>query len=95
MAWRPHRSAPSPRGRAATEEGGHRDLPLDTVERAAVAGLRGQRRGVPDVREGDGAVRGGSAPGPEDRSGGPATLSVLASLERSARGPPASEMDVA
>jgi hypothetical protein len=64
MAWRPHRSAPSPRGRAATEEGGHRELPLDTVECAVAAGLRGQRRGVSDVREGDGAARCGSAPGP-------------------------------
>ncbi|MGK0347957.1 MAG: hypothetical protein ACI855_004044 [Myxococcota bacterium] len=67
----PSRARPG-RGRAAKDEGGHRELPLDTVEPAVVAGLRRQRRGVPDVREGDGAARGGSA-----------------------RGPPASGMDVA
>jgi hypothetical protein len=49
---------------AATDEGGHRELPLDTVECAVAAGLRRQRRGVSDVREGDGAARCGSAPGP-------------------------------
>jgi hypothetical protein len=86
----PTRPAASPRGQAATNEGGHRELPLDTVEPAVVGGLRRQRRGVPDVRKRDGAARWF---GP--RSGRPATLSVLASLERSARGPPASEMDVA
>jgi hypothetical protein len=57
----------SPRGRAATDEGGHRELPLATVEPAVVAGLRRQRRGVPDVRQRDGAARGGSAPRTEDR----------------------------
>jgi len=74
------------RGRGAVDEGRHRKLEVDAVERAVVAGVRCHRRGVPDVRQGHGAARRGPAAGDADGAGVAGEVDAGAAVRRGERG---------
>ena len=73
-------------GRGAADEVRHRNLEVDALERAVVAGVRRQRPGLPDMRQGHGPARRGPAAGDAERAGVAGEVGARAAVTRAERG---------